>query len=93
MFLDRTYMALCDLNTLGFQVGGGLDAAISKHLALTLEGLYRIAVFDDFKDCQVQDSHLPIADPDGDLFPEFNYSIEEVRLSGISLQAGIKLLF
>ncbi len=93
MFLDRTYLTLCDLKTLGFHVGGGFDMTVSKHLALTLEGLYRIAVFEEFKDCQVQDSHFPIGDPDGDLFPEFAYTIEEISLTGISLQAGIKLLF
>ena len=93
MFLDRAYLTLCDLKTLGFHFGGGFDLTVSKHLALTLEGLYRIGVFEEFNDCQVQDSHLPIGDPDGDLFPEFAYTIHEVSLTGISLQAGIKLLF
>ena len=66
---------------------------VSKHLALNFEGLYQIAVFDNFTDCQVQDSHFPLGDPEGDLFPEYAYAIEEVSLTGISLQAGIKLLF
>jgi hypothetical protein len=93
MFLDRTYTVLCDIKTLGVQFGGGLDVTLSKHLALTLEGLYRIAKFDDISDCQVQDSHIPIDDPDGEIFPEFAYAIKEVNLTGISLQAGIKLFF
>jgi hypothetical protein len=93
MFLDRTYTVLCDIKSLGVQFGGGFDVTLSKHLALLLEGLYRIAVFDEFTDCEVQDSHIPLSDPDGVLFPEFSYAIKEVNLTGISLQAGIKLFF
>jgi hypothetical protein len=93
MFLDRSVLILCDPNTLGFHFGGGFDVTLGKHLAFTTEALYRIAKFDNFTKCQVMDSHFPLSDPDGTLFPEFAYTIHEVDLTGISLQAGIKLLF
>ena len=93
MLLDRTYTVLCDLKTLGGHFGGGLDVTVSRHLVLTFEALYRVAVFADFEDCRVQESHFPIGNPDFDLFPDFAYTIEEVSLTGISLQAGIRLLF
>jgi len=93
LFLDRSVLVLCDISTLGFQFGGGFDVTLGKYLVITTEALYRIATFDNFTKCQVQDSHINISDPDGDLFPEFAYTIHEADLTGISLQAGIKLLF
>ncbi len=91
--LDRAIQALCDPTTLGFHFGGGFDVRLGKHLAFTTEALYRIAKFDNFTDCQAQDAHFNLGDQNEYLFPEFAYTIHEIDLTGISLQAGIKLLF
>lgn len=93
LVLDRNVAITCDLKTWGYFVGGGFDIRISRHLALTIDGLYRRVVFDSFEDCETYDYYIPMGDLTADLFPEFAYSITDVTLSGLSLQAGIKLLF
>jgi hypothetical protein len=93
LLLNRAVQVLCDPTTLGFHFGGGFDVRLGKHLAFTTEALYRIAKFDNFTDCQVQDSHFNLGDQNEFLFPEYAYTIREIDLTGISLQAGVRLLF
>ena len=93
LVLDRSLTITCDLKTWGYFVGGGFDVRISRYLALTIEALQRMVVFDTFEDCETYDYYIPMGDLTPNLFPEFAYTITDVSLSGFSLQAGIKLLF
>jgi len=91
--LDRNVIVFGDLRTIGFHLGGGLDFRISRHLALSIEALQQMTVFDDFTGCETNDAHVNMGEQNPDLFPEFTYSITDLSLSGLSLQAGIKLYF
>ena len=82
---------------LGFQLGGGFDLALSFNLYLSCEAVYRIINFNDVKSSAELGtdstfSYFQFYETDK-ISADFDYRVNKVSLSGLSLQAGLKFKF